>query len=308
MMPSPFQFASLAAGLILAWLLFHLAIQLGFRAKRLPEQSDPGTLGLPFATVAIPGRARKPLFGWWLPAENSRRSVIILHGWGSNAEQMLPLALPLHGGGYNVLLFDARNHGRSPGATFSSLPRFAEDLDAAITWLQANQSDAAASITVIGHSVGAGAALFSASRRNDLAAVVSLSTFAHPRWVTARYLRQIRLPSPVIALVARYVEWVIGHRFETIAPVNTIKAIPCPVLLVHGDADRAVPITDAQMIAQSGAPGGLELLVIPGGDHDSSEHIPEYSPRLLAFLAAAEQQQSYCAKREPEAHGPGQPG
>ncbi|WPL18802.1 acetoin dehydrogenase E2 subunit dihydrolipoyllysine-residue acetyltransferase [Thiorhodovibrio winogradskyi] len=293
MLPLPLNLATLAvsliAALLLGWLLFHLAIQLGFRAKRLREQSDPGVLGLPFETVAIPGRSRKPLFGWWLPADESHRSVVILHGWGSNAEQMLPLAPPLHVGGYNVLLFDARNHGRSPGASFSSLPRFAEDLDAAIAWLQATQANAARSITVIGHSVGAGAALFSASRRDDVMAVVSLSAFAHPRWVTERYLRQVHLPAPIIDLVARYVEWVIGHRFATIAPMNTIKAIRCPVLLVHGDADRSVPISDARVIARSGAPGGLELLEIPGGDHDSSEQIPEYSPRLLAFLYAAEQ-------------------
>jgi pimeloyl-ACP methyl ester carboxylesterase len=279
----------LLAALLLSWLLFHLAIQLGFRAKRLREQSDPGALGLPFEVVAIPARARKPLFGWWLPADGGDHAVVILHGWGSNAEQMLPLAAPLHGAGFHVLLFDARNHGRSPGASFSSLPRFAEDLDAAIAWLQARQAPAARCITVIGHSVGAGAALFSASRRDDLTAVVSLSAFAHPRWVTERYLRHLHLPACVIRLVARYVEWVIGHRFETIAPMNTIKRIPCPVLLVHGEADRAVPVSDARVIARAGAPGGLELLVIPGADHDASDHIPDYSAHLVDFLRQAEQ-------------------
>jgi pimeloyl-ACP methyl ester carboxylesterase len=32
--------------------------------------------------------------------------------------------------GFTVLLIDARNHGGSDADTFSSIPRFAEDLDA----------------------------------------------------------------------------------------------------------------------------------------------------------------------------------
>jgi pimeloyl-ACP methyl ester carboxylesterase len=41
---------------------------------------------------------------------------------------MLPIAAPLRRAGLNVLRVDARNHGGSDSDTFSSLPRFAEDL------------------------------------------------------------------------------------------------------------------------------------------------------------------------------------
>ena len=50
---------------------------------------------------------------------------------------MLPLAKPLQTAGYALLFFDARSHGRSDGDTFASLPRFAEDLEQAVDWLQA---------------------------------------------------------------------------------------------------------------------------------------------------------------------------
>jgi hypothetical protein len=41
--------------------------------------------------------------------------------------------------------------------------------------------------------------------------------------------------------VIRYVEWVIGYRFEANAPVNTVSRIACPVLLVRGrDEVRAL--------------------------------------------------------------------
>jgi len=71
--------------------------------------------------------------------------------------------------------------------------------------------------------------------------VISIGAFAHPAEVTQRTLRRLRLPRFVTLLVIRYVEWVIGHRFEAIAPVNTVCRITCPLLLVHGRETRPCP-------------------------------------------------------------------
>ena len=80
-----------------------------------------------------------------------------------NAALMLPLARPLHEAGYATLFVDARCHGASDDDSFASLPRFAEDLGAAVDWLRGRPEVAAGRVGVIGHSVGAGAALLLAS-------------------------------------------------------------------------------------------------------------------------------------------------
>ena len=67
-------------------------IHLGFRAPRIREQGNPNKLGLAFQTVSIPTVSEKRLFGWLLPVPDATSSLIILHGWGGNAEQMLPMA------------------------------------------------------------------------------------------------------------------------------------------------------------------------------------------------------------------------
>ena len=77
--------------------------------------------------------------------------------------------------------------------TFTSLPRFAEDLSSAVDWLQAQAEVDAQRAAVIAHSVGAGAALLLASRRRDLAAVVSLAAFAHPAAMMRRWLAAKRI-------------------------------------------------------------------------------------------------------------------
>jgi hypothetical protein len=158
--------AGTTVGLVLALaiVLVPAGVHLGFRAPRIRETGTPGDHGLAFEEVRIPTVRHRTLFGWLLPVPGATRTVVVLHGWGSNAEQMLPIAAPLWRAGLNVLLSDARNHGNCD---------------------------------------------------SDL----------------------------LTALVIRYAEWVIGHRFEAIAPLNTLCQLACPVLLVHGKDDRTVPST-----------------------------------------------------------------
>lgn len=262
-------------------LLLLLAIHIGFRPPRLLETRSPADWGIAFESVSISSVGGKRLLAWWLPARDKAPVVVLLHGWGSNAELMLPLALPFFRAGLNVLLLDARNHGGSDGDSFSSLPRFAEDLGCALAWLHRRYRDRTPPIVLLGHSVGAGAALLEASRREDIAAVISIAAFAHPEEMMRRYLARFRLPELLLRAILRYVEWVIGHRFDHIAPLHTLSRIRCPVLLVHGRADTTVPVSDAERLAQV---ADLELLLVEEAGHDSVEQIEAHAGALLAFL------------------------
>jgi len=137
---------------------------------------------------------------------------------------------------------------------------------------------------VLGHSVGAGAALLEATRNPDIAAVISISAFADPAEVTQGYLRHLRLPRPIVRLISRYVEWVIGHRFAIIAPLNSIRRIGCPVLLVHGKDDQTVPIGDARRLMASCRAPWARLLEIDGAGHDATDQIERHVGSLLQFL------------------------
>lgn len=272
----------LPAGLALLHLL-HRRLRVNLAAPRVPIACSLEEHGVTGETVTIPTRRGRRLAGWWLPGQD-RGTVVITHGWGANRELMLPLARPLQAAGWNVLLFDARNHGESDADSFSSMPRFAEDTEAALAWLRARPGMADAPVALLGHSVGAAAVLLAASRRDDIAAVVSLSAFAHPDGMMRRWLAGKRLPFvPLGWYVLRYVEHVIGHRFEAIAPVTTLPRVRCPVLLVHGRDDTVIPPSDAERLHASRGDTPAELRLLPG-DHDLSRHIDAELPELLAFL------------------------
>ncbi|WP_311946948.1 alpha/beta hydrolase family protein [Halomonas piscis] len=167
------------------------------------------------------------------------------------------------------------------------MPRFAEDTEAALAWLRARPGMADTPVALLGHSVGAAAVLLVASRRDDIGAVVSLSAFAHPDGMMRRWLAEKGLPFfPLGWYVLRYVERVIGHRFEAIAPLNTLPRVGCPVLLVHGRDDHVIPPSDAERLYASRGDTPTRLHLLPG-DHDLSQHIEAELPELLAFLDEA---------------------
>lgn len=264
-----------------------LAVHIGFRAPRRIEQGSPADYGLSYEEAFIRTVGGKQLFAWWLPVAESAPAIILLHGWGGNAGMMLPLALLLHRAGLNVLLLDARNHGRSDSASFSSLPRFAEDAGVAVEWVRRHGRDRVKRVVLLGHSVGAGAVLLEASRRNDISAVISISAFAHPEWMMRRYLDRLRVPDFCKPWILHYVEWVIGYRFDDIAPMNTVCHVHCPVLLVHGNADKTVPVSDAWAIHDNCHENRPELVLIENGEHDSVEDIERHGDLLVDFLRRA---------------------
>ena len=265
---------------------FHLLIRIGLRAPRIRERDTPQRCGLPYCEVSIPTANGKHLFGWFIAAKGDEPApaVAVLHGWGGNAEMMLPLAAPLHGAGYAVLLFDARNHGRSGKDSFSSMPRFAEDLEHALDWLARQPGVDAGRLAALGHSVGAAAALLVASRRRSLAAAISIASFSHPQGMMLRVLASSHIPYvPIGWYVLHYVQRVIGHRFSDIAPCNSIRKISCPVLLVHGTEDATVPVAEADLIYANRTGDHVRLLVL-NGNHDAVDELEKHIDKLTIFL------------------------
>lgn len=276
------------AAIIVLLLAARRAIRRGLAAPRVLEGRDPGDLGLAFRPVEFPTANGRTLRGWFVPATDADApAVAVLHGWGGNAETMLPLAGPLHRAGHALLFFDARCHGMSDADEFVSLPRFAEDLDRALDWLRRQPGIDPQRIAAIGHSVGAGAALLVASRSAALSAVVSIAAFAHPDAMMRRWLAWRRIPYwPIGWGILEYVQHVIGTRFERIAPVNTIRKVRCPVLLAHGTEDATVPVGEARQIHANRAHDRVELLLMQGS-HDEYAEMDVGIDAILAFLRRA---------------------
>jgi uncharacterized protein len=292
---------------MLRWLLLRV-----YRIPPTRTKPTPADLGLRAEAVELTAVDGTTLRGWFLPAApddgtatpdaptpnepapdepaalvtEPGAAVVILHGWGSGATDLLPAAPGLLDAGLSVLLVDVRGHGRSDPVDFMSLPRFAEDLETAITWLRADPRIDPDRLGVVGHSVGAGACLLAASRDPRIAAVVAIAAMAHPAELirSSRGLRPA--PEAVATRVLTTIEDTIGHRFDAFAPINTIRRITAPVVVLHGDDDATVPPRDAARLVDA-AGGTARLRLVPGAGHRAVAPFLPLVPELATFLRGA---------------------
>lgn len=246
-------------------------------------ERSPHDRAMPGEAIWIGGRRGKRLAARYVdPIEGDPQGIVlVMHGWGSNSGDMLEAAGPLNRAGFGVLLVDARCHGDSDDDDLASMPRFAEDIESALGWLAGERGIPARDVLLLGHSVGAGAALIVASKQR-VAGVIAVACMAHPREMMRAAMARAGVPG----VLARYVLWrvqgAIGQRFDEFAPLTTIRTVSCPVLLVHGDRDSTAPLSDAYRLAAAGGEM-VRLLVVRDGDHRSEAAFLRHADEITSF-------------------------
>ena len=256
----------------------------GWRTPRVPHRRDPSSLGLAFETVRFPTAGGKTLHGWWIPSGRSGAPVLVLvHGWTRNVERMLPYAAMLHPAGYDLLIFDARHHGSSDEDGFASMPKFSQDIRAAVDYLRSSGLNAQGPVGVVGLSVGGSAAIHAAAHDGRIAAVATVGAFADPRDPRATLGRFWWILAPGLPLAFRYVERKIGFRLKEVAPEAVIGRARARFLLIHGAKDTVIPLAHGRRLAAA-AGEKAELWVVPGRGHSDPHLEAAMAGRLAAFF------------------------
>lgn len=177
--------------------------------------------------------------------------------------------------GVAALRFDFSGNGQSQGefseSTYSkqiSEMELAADIlaDQGVTW-----------IGLAGHSLGAVVAVLTASRDRRFGAVCAIAgrLFGlRPR----HFLSPIQLEeldkSGRVHFESRGRALRLDRGFFSDADAydlpGTVASLDLPMLVVHGDRDEVVPVEEA-IKAHDVNPSGVELVVVPGGDHMFSD-------------------------------------
>ncbi len=266
-------------------IMFLLMIRV-FKTLPVDYKANPQDLGLPYETVRFPTNNELQLHGWWIPhKEGVKRPVLILlHGWRRNSERMMPYIQALHG--YNLFVFDSRNHGKSDSDTFSSMPRFAEDLVAALDYVDNGLAGRHnGHYGVIGLSMGGAAAIYAASRDDRISSVVTVGAFANAADVMRREYRKRHIPYfPLVYLVFEYFQYHIGLRFKEFAPENNIGKSKARFLLVHGKLDETAPYAHAERLLSAARGNQAELLTLAEAGHSDCHESHLFWPAVTEFL------------------------
>ncbi|HUY39851.1 MAG TPA: alpha/beta fold hydrolase [Candidatus Binataceae bacterium] len=134
------------------------------------------TGGIP-ATLYLPGSGN-PFFALQpLPPDKRRPAVLLVHGFSSDRALMSVLARRIARNGYACLTIDLRGHGhnRNPFARNFGSETLRQDLTTAVNFLRTSSYVDGSRIVVIGHSMGANAALDYAAHDPNIKGSVMIS-------------------------------------------------------------------------------------------------------------------------------------
>jgi uncharacterized protein len=211
-----------------------------------------------------------------------RPTTLLLHGC-PGLEQNLDLAVRLRDLGWNSLVFHYRGCWGSAGRyDLRTIPR---DVTAAVDYLAGCPRVDPGRITVVGHSLGGWAALVTAAAEPRLRAVAVYGA-------AARLGAGLRLSPELIAeeftrFLATTPEEFAAQRDEVADQMDGLAAVtairPRPMLVVHGTADRWVPVAQArEMAARAGSP--CRYVEVAGADHAFAWHRAELTNLISGWL------------------------
>jgi alpha-beta hydrolase superfamily lysophospholipase len=203
---------------------------------------------------------------WWYAAD-ARATVVLVHGFTASKDHPDVVAVADHmcGAGFDVVSYDARGHGDSPGeSTLGDLER--HDVAAAVEAARTHGRP----VVLLGASMGAIAVLRRAAESNNYTGVVTVS--APARWEVPRTLRSLlgmglTRTRPGRKLTARRLGARVASRWTwPTAPVMLVDRITAPLAIIHGARDRFIlPRAAEELYAFANDPRRLE--VVPGMGH-----------------------------------------
>jgi len=174
-------------------------------------------------------------------------AVLLVHGWGGHAAQLLPLAGALAARGLQPVLVEMPAHGHSAGSA-SNLPQFARALDYVAARLQAQGQALQA---VVAHSLGANAAAYAVSRGLPVQRLVLLAPPASPSEYTRVFAGFFGLSERTRAAMQRHIEAREGILMPQFEPQAVGPRIRLPVLVAHDEEDRVNRYADGMAYSQA---------------------------------------------------------
>jgi dipeptidyl aminopeptidase/acylaminoacyl peptidase len=258
--------------LIFFWLYAH--------PKRYYGSYKPEDFRLKTEAVTLLTADGVKLDAWFLPNKTSKKAVVVCHGYPMDKGDVLGLTFFL-ARGFNLLYFDFRATGRSGGVFSSGGARETRDLDAAVKFLE--DKGFRSGVGAYGFSMGAATVLLSTNP------AIKARVLDAPYADLGGQLDYIFRPfgawrRPLLGLMKLWSYVFMGVNVNAVSPALNAAALKTPILLVHGDADRQVPLANSRRI-KAAAPGA-ELWVIKGSGHGENWYSAgnQYEVRLSNFF------------------------
>jgi pimeloyl-ACP methyl ester carboxylesterase len=183
--------------------------------------------------------------------------VLVQHGWGGRTAQMSAIIRAIVDRGYSVLAVDAPGHGASGWRSRSSIPAFAQAIEALL------QRHGPVFATVA-HSLGA-PAVARVSARRGIGRLILIAPLSKPRSFYRRLMRWVGLDATSLGLRQSLDEARVGLPFARLDLRENLGA-RADALIIHDRGDRRVPHEGSAELAS--ALPGVSLRTTEGLGHN----------------------------------------
>ncbi|HYW55574.1 MAG TPA: alpha/beta fold hydrolase [Polaromonas sp.] len=180
--------------------------------------------------------------------------VLLVHGWGGHAGQMLALADSLQAKGLRPVILELPAHGRSAGS-ISTLPQFARAIEYAAARLTQQGHGL---YGLVAHSLAANATAYAVSRGLPVSKLVLMAPPASPYEYTRLFAHVFGLSEKTRAAMQRRVEAREGILMPLFEPAAVGPRIQQPTLVVHDRRDSINRFADGE--AYRDAIGNAQLI------------------------------------------------
>lgn len=263
-----------ACGFYLSGMIIHPRTR--SREDTLQTECEKGNMSreyfdrLPKEEVRIMSRYGYELHGYYFPNGDSKKTVIICHGitytiYGSVKYMEMFLKR-----GFNVLIYDHRNHGESGGTntTFGHYEKY--DLKTCTDWVLERCGEKCL-VGLHGESMGAAIALQNIAIDPRIAFCVADCSFSDLQELLKYRLKvEFKLPQfPTMLVTSLFTRIRTGMSPEYISPIRDIADADTPVFFIHGREDMYIP-TQMSIDMYNIKKGRKKLYIAPHARHAES--------------------------------------
>src|SRR2546423_5835939 len=210
-------------------------------------RTPPAAAGFPQAQEVVLGTADgERVIAWHVPPRGEKPVVLYFHGNGGSLAYRVDRFQKLVASGAGLLALSYRGYGGSSGTPTEA--GLIEDARAA--YADAAERYPTERIALWGESLGSGIAIALAAER-PVGKLILDAPFTSAVDIAAALYRFL----PVRLLMR-----------DTFPSDHRIAGVKAPVLILHGEADRVVPIAYGDRLYAM-IPGKKQMVRFPGGDH-----------------------------------------
>ena len=262
--------------IILSLLTFYMSIH----PQKIITDLIPSDIGLKYEEFTFKSADGIKLSGWLIPNNKTKATIIVMHGYPADKANLLGIAEFL-AKDFNVFLFDFRSFGKSEGKYTTAGYLEKNDLLGAVNFLEKEKN--ITKIGLYGFSLGGAVAL--AANHENVKAIVTDSAYAKlSHMVRQMYRIFFIFKYPLTYLTKFYGSLFLKINIDDESPLENIKNIKAPILLVHAEKDSQIPVEEAYLLHNANKKA--ELWIVENADHGMTHSVnPEkYEKRVVEFF------------------------